>query len=333
MLEIKDLFIDIESHNGTVNAVRGVSLNVKRKELLAIVGESGCGKSILCRSIIKLLPKGANIKSGEIIVNGKHVENMSEKDAYNFRGKDVGVIFQNPMTALNPTITIGNQITEALLVHKNISKKEAIEEAIKLMELVGIDYPRERFNQYPHEFSGGMRQRIVIAIAVSCKPELVIADEPTTALDVTIQKQILDLLVHIKRDHNSAVVLVSHDLGVVSSVADKVAIMYAGKILEVGKTNEIFSNPQHPYTKGLLNSLPSFNEEKEYLDTIGGIPPSLINPLKGDPFAERNKKAFKIDFKEDPPKVKISDTHFVYSWEAFYEKNKDNIEYLEGEAL
>lgn len=333
MLEIKDLFIDIKSNNGIVNAVRGVSLDVNRKELLAIVGESGCGKSILCRSIIKLLPKDAKIKSGEIIVNSKHIENMSEREATKFRGKDVGVIFQNPMTALNPTVTIGNQIVEALLVHKDISKKEAVKEAIKLMELVGIDYPKERFNQYPHEFSGGMRQRVVVAIAVSCKPELVIADEPTTALDVTIQKQILDLLVHIKRDHNSAVVLVTHDLGVVSSVADRVAIMYAGKILEVGKTNEIFSNSKHPYTKGLLKSLPSFNEEKEYLDTIGGTPPSLINPLKGDPFAERNKKALKIDFKEDPPKVKISDTHFVYSWEAFYEKNKEDIEYLEGEAL
>ncbi|MGL4850393.1 MAG: ABC transporter ATP-binding protein [Clostridium sp.] len=333
MLDVKNLVVNIEGQNGIVQAVRDVSFSLERNELLAIVGESGCGKSILCRSIMNILPKGATIKSGEINLENRRIDSLNEKEAEKFRGKDVSMIFQNPMTSLNPTISIGNQIVEGLLIHTKMSKEEAKEEAITLMELVGIDRARERFNQYPHELSGGMRQRIVIAISVSCKPDIVIADEPTTALDVTIQKQILELLVHIKRDHDSSVILVSHDLGVVSSVADKVIIMYAGKILEMGRVEEIFKNPTHPYTKGLLKSLPSLNEGMEYLETIGGTPPNLLNPPIGDPFAERNKNALKIDFLKEPPLVRLSDTHIVYSWEAFYEKNKGCLEFIEGEAL
>ncbi|MGL5414411.1 MAG: ABC transporter ATP-binding protein [Clostridium sp.] len=333
MLDVRNLVINIEGQNGIVQAVRDVSFSLKRNELLAIVGESGCGKSILCRSIMNILPKGATIKSGEISLEDRKIDGLSEKEAEKFRGKDVSMIFQNPMTSLNPTISIGNQIVEGLLIHTKMSKEEAKEEAINLMNLVGIDRARERFNQYPHELSGGMRQRIVIAIAVSCKPKVVIADEPTTALDVTIQKQILDLLVHIKKEHDSSVVLVSHDLGVVSNVADRVIIMYAGKILEIGRVEEIFKNPTHPYTKGLLKSLPSFNEDSEYLETIGGTPPNLLNPPIGDPFAERNKNALEIDFFKEPPMVKLSETHIVYSWEAFYNQNKEKISFLEGAAL
>ncbi|MGL5647691.1 MAG: ABC transporter ATP-binding protein [Clostridium sp.] len=333
MLDVKNLVVNIEGQNGIVQAVRDVSFSLKRNELLAIVGESGCGKSILCRSIMNILPKGAIIKSGEISLEDRKINDLSEGAAEKFRGKDVSMIFQNPMTSLNPTISVGNQIVEGLLIHTKKSKEEAKEEAINLMNLVGIDRARERFNQYPHELSGGMRQRIVIAIAVSCKPKVVIADEPTTALDVTIQKQILDLLVHIKKEHDSSVVLVSHDLGVVSNVADRVIIMYAGKILEIGRVEEIFKNPTHPYTKGLLKSLPSFNEDSEYLETIGGTPPNLLNPPIGDPFAERNKNALEIDFFKEPPMVKLSETHIVYSWEAFYNQNKEKISFLEGAAL
>lgn len=333
MLKIKDLKVNIKSHKGLVQAVRGISFELKQNELLAIVGESGSGKSILCRSIMNILPNGGEVVGGEIIFQGRKIENLKLKEAEKFRGKDIGMIFQNPMTSLNPTMTVGSQIAEGLLIHLDISKEEAKIEALKLMELVGIDRKEERYNQYPHELSGGMRQRIVIAIAVSCKPKIVIADEPTTALDVTIQKQILELLLHIKKDHESSAILVSHDLGVVSNVADRVVIMYGGKIVEIGKTEEIFKNPKHPYTISLLKSLPSLNEENEFLETIGGTPPNLINPPKGDPFAERNKEALKIDFLEEPPLVKITDTHYVYSWKAYYEENIENFEYKEGAAL
>ncbi|WP_297630073.1 ABC transporter ATP-binding protein [uncultured Clostridium sp.] len=333
MLEVRDLKINIEGKKGLVQAVRGVNFNLKKNELLAIVGESGSGKSILCRAIMNILPQGGKIVDGEIIFGNKHIENLNEREGESFRGKEIGMVFQNPMTSLNPTMTIGSQIMEGLLIHLKMSKEKGREEALKLMRLVGIDRVEERFNQYPHEISGGMRQRVVIAIAVSCKPRIVIADEPTTALDVTIQKQILDLMLHIKNDHNSSVILVSHDLGVVSNVADRVVIMYAGKIVEMGTTKEIFKNPRHPYTISLLKSLPSLNKNKEFLETIGGTPPDLVNPPKGDPFAWRNKEALKIDFLEEPPLVKISDTHYVYSWKAYYEENIERFENLEGAAL
>ena len=315
LLEVKNLSVSIDSPAGEVQAVRDVSFSLQKGEVLAIVGESGCGKSMLCKSIMKLLPPSARIKNGSISVCGQDITCSREKEMQNLRGKVFSMIFQDPLTALNPTIKIGKQIAEAVLVHhKTYTRDEVYQKVLELMELVGISHPKERYHQYPWQFSGGMRQRCVMAIALAADPDILFADEPTTALDVTIQAQILDLLREIQRKLGTATILVSHDLGVVARVADRVAVMYAGKIVEIGTAEEVYYDPRHPYTWGLMKSLPAFAKGKESLYTIPGMPPTLINPPKGDAYACRNVYALNIDYEEMPPMFQITDTHYAATW-------------------
>ena len=315
LLEVKHLSVSIDSPAGEVQAVRDVSFALKKGEVLAIVGESGCGKSVLCKSIMKLMPKSARIKSGSISINGQDITGYREKDMQKLRGKVFSMIFQDPMTSLNPTIKIGKQIAEAVMIHrKDYTKDQVYERVLELMELVGITHPKERYHQYPWQFSGGMRQRCVMAIALAADPDILFADEPTTALDVTIQAQILDLLREIQMKLGTATILVSHDLGVVARVADRVAVMYAGKIVEIGTAEEVYYDPRHPYTWGLMKSLPAFANGKEQLYTIPGMPPTLTGPLKGDAFACRNEYALNIDYEEMPPMFQITDTHYAATW-------------------
>ena len=315
LLKIENLSVGIKTPAGKVQAVRDVSFELHPGEVLAIVGESGCGKSMLCKTIMKLLPKSGKIESGKIIANGVDITNYSDRDMRKLRGKLFAFVFQDPMTALNPTIPIGKQIAEAILIHQPKLSKEAVyARVIELMELVGIRQPHERYKMYPYNFSGGMRQRTVMAIALAANPMILLADEPTTALDVTIQAQILDLLKEIQTKLGTSTILVSHDLGVVARAADRVAIMYAGKIVEIGTAEEIYYDPRHPYTWGLMQSLPGLNKGKTELKTIPGMPPSLIDPPKGDAFASRNEYALEIDYQEQPPMFKITDTHYAATW-------------------
>ncbi len=315
LLEINNLSVSIDTPAGIVEAVRDVSLAAHAGEVLAIVGESGCGKTMLCKSVMKLLPKNAKIKGGSIVVGGTDITGYAERDMCKLRGKLFSMIFQDPMTALDPAMSIGAQIAEAVLVHNRKLSKEAVRcRVMELMELVGIERPQERYRLYPHQFSGGMRQRSVMAIALAANPKILLADEPTTALDVTIQAQILDLLRHIQKTLHTTTVLVSHDLGVVARAADRVAIMYAGKIVEIGTAEDIYYDPRHPYTWGLLRSLPSLAHRKSCLHTIPGMPPTLINPPKGDAFACRNVYALAIDYEQQPPMFRVSDTHYAATW-------------------
>lgn len=315
LLKIEHLSVSIPSPAGRVQAVRDVSLDLRPGEVLAIVGESGCGKSMLCKSIMKLLPRSAEIESGRIVVDGLDITNYTQRQMRKLRGRLFSFVFQDPMTALNPTIPIGRQIGEAILVHEPKLSREAVyQRVIELMELVGIQNPQARFGQYPYHFSGGMRQRSVMAIALAAKPKILLADEPTTALDVTIQAQILDLLKEIQTKLGTSTILVSHDLGVVARAADRVAIMYAGKIVEIGTAEEIYYDPRHPYTWGLMQSLPALNKGKSKLKTIPGMPPTLIEPPEGDAFACRNEYALEIDYQCQPPMFQISDTHYAATW-------------------
>lgn len=315
ILEISDLSVSFQTAAGEAEAVRKVSFSLQEGEVLAIVGESGCGKSVLCKSIMKMLPSNAFIKSGKIIADGVEITDYKERDMAKLRGRFFSMVFQDPMTSLNPTMTIGSQIAEAVRVHNpKIRGKELDERVTALMELVGIDKPEERKKLYPYHFSGGMRQRAVLAIALAGNPSVLIADEPTTALDVTIQAKILDLFREIQKKMHTATIFVTHDLGVVARVADRVAVMYAGKIVEIGKVEEIFYDARHPYTWGLMQSLPAFSIGKESLHTIPGMPPSLINPPKGDAFACRNEYALAIDYKKEPPMFQVSDTHYAATW-------------------
>lgn len=315
LLKIDNLSVGIKSPAGKVQAVRDVSFELHPGEVLAIVGESGCGKSMLCKAIMKLLPKSAKIEGGKIIAGGVDITEFSDRDMRKLRGKLFSMIFQDPMTALNPTIPIGNQIAEAILVHEpKLPKEEVYNRVIELMELVGIRQPHERYKLYPYNFSGGMRQRSVMAIALAANPKILLADEPTTALDVTIQAQILDLLKEIQTKLGTATILVSHDLGVVARCADRVAIMYAGKIVEIGTAEEVYYDPRHPYTWGLMQSLPALNKGATELKTIPGMPPTLIDPPVGDAFACRNEYALEIDYHEQPPMFQITDTHYAATW-------------------
>ncbi|RDY23684.1 ABC transporter ATP-binding protein [Romboutsia maritimum] len=314
LLEIRNLEVNFKTESGEIGVVRDVSFDLKKGETLAIVGESGCGKSVLCKSIIKILPKNGYIKNGKVMFNEKNLVNTSQKEMEGIRGKDISMIFQDPMTSLNPTISIGKQIMESIIIHQGKNKLEAKKRAIELIELVGIDNPQKRFKQYPHQFSGGMRQRIVIAIALACNPKILIADEPTTALDVTIQAQIIDLIKKLQMKTGVSIIFITHDLGVVASIADRVAVMYAGKIIEIGNLEDIYYNPQHPYTWGLLGSLPTLESKDEFLYNIPGMPPSLLTPPIGDAFAIRNKNALKIDYFQEPPMFKVSDTHSAATW-------------------
>ena len=315
ILEVRNLSVSFDSPKGEVQAVRDVSFSLKKGEVLALVGESGCGKSVLCKSIMKLLPKSARIKEGSILVNGTDITGYRERDMQKIRGKVFSMIFQDPMTSLNPTMKIGQQIAEAILIHdKKKTKDQVYKKVIELMELVGIERAEERYHAYPYNFSGGMRQRSVMAIALASDPDLLFADEPTTALDVTIQAQILDLLREIQQKLGTATILVSHDLGVVARAADRVAVMYAGKIVEIGTAEEIYYDPRHPYTWGLMQSLPYFSKGKDQLYTIPGMPPSLVNPPKGDAYACRNEYALGIDYEEMPPMFQITHTHYAATW-------------------
>lgn len=315
VLEIKNLSVSIDFPGGTVQAVRDVSLTLHKGEVLAIVGESGCGKSILCRSVMKLLPLHARIVQGSIVADGVDITQYSERDMVKLRGKLFSMIFQDPMTALDPTMTIGAQIAEAVLAHhKKLPKEEVYHRVVELMELVGIRQPRERYRLYPYNFSGGMRQRSILAMALAGSPKILLADEPTTALDVTIQAQILDLLRDIQTKLGTATILVSHDLSVVARAADRVAIMYAGKIVETGTAEEIYYDPRHPYTWGLLQALPSLSRGRRELRAIPGMPPSLVDPPPGDAFACRNEYALAIDYEQAPPMFRISDTHYAATW-------------------
>ncbi|MCM3663045.1 ABC transporter ATP-binding protein [Mesobacillus subterraneus] len=315
ILEVKDLNISFHTFAGEVQAIRGVNFELKKGETLAIVGESGSGKSVTTKAIMRLLPPGnSEIKQGQILFDGKDLSKLTDRQMQKIRGKDISMIFQDPMTSLNPTMTVGKQIMEPLIKHQNMSKAAASERALQLLKLVGIPKPELRIKQYPHQFSGGMRQRVVIAIALACNPKILIADEPTTALDVTIQAQILELMKDLQNKIDTSIIFITHDLGVVANVADRVAVMYGGKIVEVGTVDEVFYNPQHPYTWGLISSMPSLDAKEEELYAIPGTPPNLLHPPKGDAFAPRNEYAMQIDLEEQPPMFKVSDTHYAATW-------------------
>lgn len=314
VLKIKHLSVDFKTMEGDLHAIRDVTLKLHPGEVLALVGESGSGKSVTTKSIMGLLPNNAQIVSGTIEYEGKDLLKQPEKELQKLRGNELAEIFQDPMTALDPTMRVGRQIMEPLLLHQKMDKATAKEKALAIMEKVGIVNAKERFNNFPYQFSGGMRQRIVIAMALICHPKVLIADEPTTALDVTIQSQILQLIKQLKDELGTAVIFITHDLGVVAGIADRVAVMYAGRILEFGTVEDIFYHPQHPYTIGLLKSTPTMDMSEGELESIPGNPPNLIDPPAGDPFASRNQYALNIDYQKLPPFFKVSDTHYAATW-------------------
>ena len=315
LLEVKDLHTSFYTPAGEVKAVNGVSFSMNQGDVLGIVGESGSGKSVTAYSIMGLTAYPGRLVGGTVWFNGHQIDKMTEKEFRKIRGNEVSIIFQDPMTSLNPVYTIGNQIVEVILLHTKKTKQEAWARAKELLELVGINEPDRRLKQYPHELSGGMRQRVMIAIALACEPKLLIADEPTTALDVTIQAQILELMNDLRHKLGMSIIMITHDLGVVAQMCEKIAVMYAGHIVEYGTTDEIFYNPQHEYTKGLINSIPKLNaEEKERLAPIEGQPVDLLNPPAGCPFAPRCKSCMKVCLNKMPPRTELSDTHYTYCW-------------------
>ena len=315
LLSVQDLHTTFRTDSGEVQAVNGVSFNLNPGEILGIVGESGSGKSVTAYSIMGLTAYPGRLVGGTVWFNGHQIDKMTEKEFRKIRGNEVSIIFQDPMTSLNPVYTIGNQIVEVILLHTKKTKQEAWARARELLELVGINEPDRRLKQYPHELSGGMRQRVMIAIALACEPKLLIADEPTTALDVTIQAQILELMNDLRHKLGMSIIMITHDLGVVAQMCEKIAVMYAGHIVEYGTTDEIFYNPQHEYTKGLINSIPKLNaEEKERLVPIEGQPVDLLNPPAGCPFAPRCKSCMKVCLNKMPPRTELSDTHYTYCW-------------------
>lgn len=314
VLQLLNLSVSFDTPQGEVEAVRDVSLSLNKGEILAIVGESGCGKTVMSQSVLKLLPKTSRIKQGQIIVDGEDITHYKEKQIRKLRGSVLSMVFQDPMTTLNPTIPIGKQITEAVLKHEKVPKAQARKRAIEMLNLVGINDPEHMFSLQPHFFSGGMRQRCVLAIALASNPKVLFADEATTALDVTVQAKILDLLSDIRHKTGTAIVFISHDLGVVARIADRVAVMYAGKIVELGTTEDIFYEPRHPYVWGLMSALPSRVREGEALTSIPGQPPIMLDPPPGDAFAVRNQFALEIDYKEAPPMFQISPTHSAATW-------------------
>ena len=316
VLEIKDLSIHYEMREGVVKALNGVDLALKEGASHGLVGETGAGKTTLAKGVMGLMPKPyGKIKSGQVLYDGQDLLQLNKQEMRRIRGNEVSIIFQDPMTSLNPVYTIGNQICEVIRLHTKKSKAEARARATELLTLVGINEPEKRLKQYPHELSGGMRQRVMIAIALACEPKLLIADEPTTALDVTIQAQILELMIELREKLGMSIIMITHDLGIVSSMCEKIAVMYAGHIVEYGTTDEIFYNPQHEYTKGLINSIPKLNaEEKERLVPIEGQPVDLLNPPAGCPFAPRCKSCMKVCLNKMPPKTELSDTHYTYCW-------------------
>ena len=315
LLEVKDLKTSFKTHIGDVQSVRGVSFHLEKGEALGVVGESGCGKYVTMMTIMRLLGEYAKINVEKIIFDDKDITKPTEKLMQTIRGNDMSMIFQDPMTSLNPLFTVGDQLTEHLIKHKKISKKEANEKAIKMLDMVGIPSPEKRLKQYPHEFSGGMRQRVMIAMSLICEPKLIIADEPTTALDVTIQAQILDLMKDLKSKLDTSIILITHDLGVVADLCSRINVMYGGLIVEEGTTEDIFYRGRHPYTWGLLRSVPNPKSElKEKLVPIEGQPPDLLKPPIGCPFTARCDYAMKICKEKQPPLFEISNGHRAACW-------------------
>lgn len=323
VLSIRDLSISFQTSAGEVNAIRGVKLDLYKGETIAIVGESGSGKSVTVKAIMGILSGNGKVNSGSIDFTYHRGEEVVHEDLLklskkemrrHINGKRIAMVFQDPMTSLNPTMTIGSQIIEGMRYHYKVSKKEAYEKALKLLDLVGITEPEKRMKNYPHQLSGGMRQRVVIAIAMACDPDILICDEPTTALDVTIQAKILELIKEVQEKTGISVIYITHDLGVVAKVADYVAVMYAGKIIEKGTIDEIFYDPKHPYTWGLLSAMPDLDTNDDVLYTIPGSPPNLLYKVPGDAFAERNAYALNIDFRKEPPMFKVTDTHYAATW-------------------
>ncbi len=315
VLSAKDIEVKFRVRDNYLTAIRGVSLDLYDGETFAIVGESGSGKSVFTKTFTGMLESNGTISKGSVMFHGQDLTKLkTDKDWEGIRGAKISTIFQDPMTSLNPIRTIGSQITEVIEKHQGISKAEAKEQAVQMMERVGIPNARNRFDEYPFQYSGGMRQRIVIAIALSCHPEILICDEPTTALDVTIQAQIIALIRSLQKELKFTTLYITHDLGVVANVADRVGVMYGGQIIEYGTVNEIFYEPQHPYTWALLSALPQLSEKGQDLYYITGTPPSLYNEIKGDAFAPRNPNALKIDFVKEPPFFQVSPTHFAKTW-------------------
>lgn len=316
LLEVKDLEVSFDTYAGEVKAVRGVSFHLDRGEALAIVGESGCGKSVTAQSIMRLIPSPpSRVKNGSITFNGKEILKLSEKEMQTIRGSEIGMIFQDPMTSLNPTMSVGKQIMEGLIKHRHIKKSEAYTEALKMLQIVNIPNAEKRMKQYPHEFSGGMRQRAMIAIALACNPKLLIADEPTTALDVTIQAQIIDLMKDLQRELNTAIILITHDLGVVADMAQRIIVMYAGQVIESGTLDDIFYRAKHPYTWGLLKSVPRLDaKQKEELIPIEGTPPDLFAPPEGCSFAARCDYCMSICKEKQPEFTEVNEGHHTACW-------------------
>ena len=315
VLSVKDLHVRFSLRGQVLHAIRGVSLDVYQGESLAIVGESGSGKSVFVKCAMGLLDANGFIESGSILYNGMELTKFkTDRDWQRIRGREIAMVFQDPMTSLNPLKTIGKQIQEAVELHRGLRGKAAYDAVLEVLSDVGIDDPARRYKQYPHEFSGGMRQRVVIAIAVACRPRVLICDEPTTALDVTTQAQILELIRAMQKKYDLTTIYITHDLGVVANVADRIAVMYAGDIVELGRCEEVFFDPRHPYTWALLSSLPQLGTRNEPLYSIQGTPPNLFYEIKGDAFAPRNPKALKIDFVQRPPFFQVTPTHFARTW-------------------
>ena len=316
-LEVKNLRVSYHSYAGEVQSVRGVSFSIDAGQSVAIVGESGCGKSVTAKTIMGLIqtPPGEIKEGSQILFEGRDILSQTAEQWQEYRGKDCAIIFQDALAALNPTMTIGNQVAEKLLIHTSMSRAEAWEEAGRLLKLVGIPNPEKRMKQYPHEFSGGQRQRIMIAIALACQPRLLIADEPTTALDVTIQADIIDLLKDIQKEFGMAVIMITHDLGIVANIAKKIIVMYAGKVVETGSSQDIFYRPRHPYTKALLRAVPRLDtEEEQSLESIEGTPPNMIDPPAGCAFSTRCFQCMRICQKSEPPMFEFEDGHTAQCW-------------------
>ena len=313
-LEVKDLHTAFSTPAGTVNAVNGVSFTLERGKVLGIVGESGSGKSVTAYSIMQILEKNGKIVSGSIKVDGQELVGIGEKGMKKIRGNKISIIFQDPMTSLNPTYTIGHQLMEAITLHTDRNRKQAKERAVEMLKLVNVNEPEKRMKQYPYELSGGMRQRVMIAMALACEPDILIADEPTTALDVTIQAQILELMQQLQKELGMAIIMITHDLGVVAQMCDEVIVMYAGSICEQGTADEIFYNPRHEYTKGLMRSIPTLSSDGERLQPITGTPIDLLNMPAGCPFAPRCDAAMKICIKERCERMTINENHAATCW-------------------
>ena len=314
LLQVKNLCTSFDVDAGEVRAVNGISFNLEKGKVLGIVGESGSGKSVTAYSIMRILVEPGRIKSGQILFNGEDIVQYSKKQMSEFRGKRVSIIFQDPMTSLNPTYTIGNQLREAILLHTDRNRAEANARAVEMLKLVGVNEPEKRLKQYPHELSGGMRQRVMIAMALACEPDILIADEPTTALDVTIQAQILELMKELQKKLGMAIIMITHDLGVIADMCDEIIVMYAGRVCERGTVDEIFYNPKHEYTKGLLRSIPKLDSKNHRLIPIAGSPVDLTCMPKGCAFASRCDKAMKICLSDLPEELPINDNHKASCW-------------------